>query len=355
MMRYFSQILEAWYQSFGRELPWRNTKDPYRIWISEIILQQTRVSQGYAYYLRFIERFPDVESLASAAEEEVLLYWQGLGYYSRARNLHQAAISIMDMYDGVFPDSYEKVRKLKGVGDYTAAAICSFAFDQPYAVVDGNVYRVLSRLTGLDSPIDSVAGKKEFALLADRFLDCERPALYNQAIMDFGALVCLPRNPHCADCPLAERCIACQQGLVDYLPVKHYKVRSRDRFFNYIYVRAGNYTFLNKRTTKDVWHNLYEFPLIETDVEIGEEVLLAHPELAKWIEEKEEPAFRLVSKGVKHVLSHQIIHANFYAVELPEDTKSFKQFQRIDCRQLVEYPVSRLIELFLEKNELTFG
>jgi len=209
--------LIGWYEENKRDLPWRDTKDPYRIWISEIILQQTRVAQGYDYFVRFMERFPDVIALADADEDEVMKYWQGLGYYSRARNLHSAARSIRDA--GGFPTTYQGVLALKGVGEYTAAAICSFAYDMPYAVVDGNVYRVLSRWLGIDIPIDSTEGKKLFARMAQELMDEHRPALYNQAIMDFGALQCMPASPDCLFCPLADSCLALAQGKVDVLPV----------------------------------------------------------------------------------------------------------------------------------------
>lgn len=232
-MNAFSRILLDWYAEHKRELPWRETKDPYRIWISEIILQQTRVAQGYEYFQRFVERFPDLVALAEADEDEVMKYWQGLGYYSRARNLHAAARSM----NGVFPRTYEDVRALKGVGDYTAAAICSIAYDMPYAVVDGNVYRVLSRYFGVETPIDSTQGKKLFASLAQEMLDEKHAALYNQAIMDFGAIQCTPQSPSCMFCPLADSCSALATGKVNLLPVKQHKTKTTDRYLLiYIYV-----------------------------------------------------------------------------------------------------------------------
>lgn len=231
-MNAFSRILLDWYAEYKRELPWRETKDPYRIWISEIILQQTRVAQGYEYFQRFVERFPDLVALAEADEDEVMKYWQGLGYYSRARNLHAAARSM----NGVFPRTYEGVRALKGVGDYTAAAICSIAYDMPYAVVDGNVYRVLSRYFGVETPIDSTQGKKLFASLAQEMLDEKHAALYNQAIMDFGAIQCTPQSPSCMFCPLADSCSALATGKVNLLPVKQHKTKTTDRYFTYIYM-----------------------------------------------------------------------------------------------------------------------
>lgn len=260
-MNIFSGTLLDWYAENKRDLPWRNTTDPYLIWISEIILQQTRVAQGYEYFLRFIKRFPDVASLAAASEDEVMKYWQGLGYYSRARNLHAAAKSMK----GTFPKNYAEVRALKGVGDYTAAAICSFAYDMPYAVVDGNVYRVLSRYFGIDIPIDSTEGKKTFTALAREMLDKSRPADYNQAIMDFGAVQCMPQSPNCLFCPLSGSCRALLEGKVQQLPVKQHRTKTTNRYFNYIYVRMGAHTLIHKRTENDIWKNLFELPLIETE------------------------------------------------------------------------------------------
>lgn len=346
-MNIFSETLLKWYADNARDLPWRNTRDPYLIWVSEIILQQTRVSQGYDYFLRFVQRFPDVRSLASASEDEVMKYWQGLGYYSRARNLHEAARSM----NGVFPDTYEEVRALKGVGDYTAAAICSLAYDMPYAVVDGNVYRVLSRYWGIDVPIDSTEGKKTFAALAQEMLPVNRPAAYNQAIMDFGAIQCTPQSPLCMYCPLCDSCMALAQGRVAQLPVKQHKTKTTDRFFNYIYVRAGAYTYINKRTGDDIWKNLFELPLIETDRELSEAEFLGLPQFRELFVEGEVPQVRTLCRGVKHVLSHRVIYANFYEVALPEDSHSFASYHRVPSADLGQYAVPKLIHAFLEKYE----
>ena len=348
----FADSLIKWYAENGRELPWRDTKNPYRIWISEIILQQTRVAQGYDYYLRFVERFPDVFSLAEADEDEVMKYWQGLGYYSRARNLHAAAKSIVEA--GAFPTTYKEVLALKGVGEYTAAAICSFAYDMPYAVVDGNVYRVLSRWMGIDTPIDSTEGKKMFFEAAQELLDKSNPALYNQAIMDFGALQCTPSSPDCLSCPLADSCVALQQGKVDMLPVKKNKTKVTDRFFNYIYVRMGDYTFIGKRKGNDIWKNLYELPLIETDKEISEKDEELFEKLEGLFGKAEGISVRLVRKGVKHVLSHRIIHANFYEVVLPEEWEGLEGYQKVHVEDLYKFAVpnlvSRFFSLILEPN-----
>ena len=344
-MNRLTEALLDWYADNKRDLPWRGTTDPYRIWISEIILQQTRVVQGYEYFLRFIRRFPDVRTLASASEDEVLKYWQGLGYYSRARNLHAAARSM----NGVFPKTYPEVLALKGVGEYTAAAICSFAYNMPYAVVDGNVYRVLSRYLGIETPIDSTEGKKLFASLAGEFLDKSRPAVYNQAIMDFGAIQCTPQNPACLFCPLAGSCMALSKSMVAQLPVKQHKTKTTERFLNYIYVRAGACTFINKRTGNDIWKNLFELPLIETSSSLPEEEFLALPEFQTLFAPGEQPVVRPVCREVKHILSHRVIYANFYEVVLPEKTKSFSSYLKIKTNELEQYAVPKLIHAFLEK------
>ena len=344
-MNILTKILLDWYAENKRELPWRDTTDPYLIWISEIILQQTRVAQGYEYFLRFIHRFPDVDTLASASEDEVMKYWQGLGYYSRARNLHAAAKSM----NGTFPRTYQEVRALKGVGDYTAAAICSIAYDMPYAVVDGNVYRVLSRYFGIDTPVDSTEGKKLFAALADEMLDKSHPAVYNQAIMDFGAIQCTPQSPNCMFCPLADSCSALSKGIVMKLPVKQHKTKTSNRYFNYIYVRMGACTFIHKRTGDDIWKNLFELPLIETENDLSEADFLAIPLFRSLFAEDEVPVVRSILRNVKHVLSHRVIYANFYEVVLPENSSSFSGYQQIKVEDLEQYPVPRLIHAFLEK------
>ena len=345
-MNLFSNTLLQWYATHKRELPWRGTNNPYVVWISEIILQQTRVVQGMDYFLRFIHRFPDVRSLAEASEDEVMKYWQGLGYYSRARHLHEAARS---MADGLFPATYAGVRALKGVGDYTAAAICSIAYGMPYAVVDGNVYRVLARYWGIDTPIDSTEGKKLFAELAQEMLDASCPGEYNQAIMDFGALQCTPQSPDCLFCPLVETCQARLSGRVMQLPVKQHKTKVRERYFNYMYVRARMYTFIYKRTGNDVWKNLFELPLIETDADLSEEDFFSSSSFRALFAPDEQPSVRLLQRGVKHVLSHRVIYANFYEVVLQEDTRSFAGYQKVNRDDLEQYPVSRLIHAFLEK------
>jgi A/G-specific adenine glycosylase len=344
MKNNFTETLIKWYEEHKRNLPWREISDPYLIWISEVILQQTRVVQGYEYYLRFVRRFPDVSTLAAASEDEVMKYWQGLGYYSRARNLHEGAKSM----NGVFPKTYPEVLAVKGIGKYTAAAICSFAYNMPYAVVDGNVYRVLARYWGIDTPIDSSEGNKLFAALAEELLDDKHPAVYNQAIMDFGALQCTPLSPNCLFCPLVETCSALSNGKVLQLPVKQHRTKTTNRYFNYMYVRTGAYTFINKRTADDIWKNLFEFPLLETTHTLTEEELYALPEFQNLFK-GEKPVIRSVCRNVKHVLSHRVIYANFYEILLPEHTQSFSDYRKIPVSELGHYAVSRLIHRFIEK------
>ncbi len=342
-MKAFSSILLKWYDHNKRDLPWRHTRDPYLIWLSEIILQQTRVAQGLSYYMRFAERFPTPRALADAPEDEVLKLWQGLGYYSRARNLHAAAKSM----NGGFPSSYEGVRALKGVGDYTAAAICSIAYQLPYAVLDGNVYRVLSRVFGITTPIDSTAGKTEFSARAQELLSQKRPGDYNQAIMDFGATVCTPATPQCEACPLAKKCNALATGRVESLPVKAQKTKISERHFHYIYVRQGKKTWLHKRGAGDVWQNLYEPPLIETPTAGAE--ITQHKNFSKWFGRKK---ITLRVKKEKHVLSHRVIYADLYEVVLPPSAKVPEEFVAIPASELPKYAVSRLVQKLLEKAEL---
>lgn len=348
MISDIAPVLIAWYEENKRELPWRETTDPYLIWISEIILQQTRVAQGFDYFNRFVARFPDVESLAAAKEDEVLKYWQGLGYYSRARNLHVAARDIMTRFGGRFPENHCDVLSLKGIGEYTAAAICSFAWRQPRAVVDGNVYRVLSRLFAIDTPVDSGAGKKEFAALAAELLDREHPDLYNQAIMDFGALQCVPKSPACGQCPFRENCMAYAKRDVEKFPVKEGKTVVKARYFNYLHIRCGNQVLLSQRKEKDIWQNLYEFPLIET--EQPEDLVML----------QQEKAYREVFAGAgevrilrtvempKHVLSHRIIYARFYEIEVGGFSAGMEKYLRTDDVNVGDYAVSRLMELYLQ-------
>ena len=343
LLKTFAPRLIAWYAVHKRDLPWRNTDNPYLIWLSEIILQQTRVAQGLDYYLRFAERFPSPAALADASEDEVLKFWQGLGYYSRARNLHAAAKSM----NGVFPSTYEGVLALKGVGEYTAAAVCSFAYRMPYAVVDGNVYRVLARLFAAETPVDSSAGKKYFTSLAQELLDKKRPDVYNQAIMDFGALQCVPASPACSVCPFTGDCKAYAAGTVEKLPVKAQKTKVSSRYFHYIYVVQGADTWLHKRTANDIWKNLYELPLLETSSPSSAHELAALPEAVRWF--GAHANLLPLGKPIKHVLSHRVIHARFYRLSVSPSFSVPAEFERVSVPSVEQYAVSRLVGAFFEK------
>lgn len=348
-MAELAAVLIHWYSANKRELPWRETRDPYRIWISEIILQQTRVVQGLGYYNRFMQRFPDVAALADAPEDEVMKYWEGLGYYSRARNLHAAAKQIVNIYQGIFPREYTDVLSLKGIGQYTAAAICSFAWKQPYAVVDGNVYRVLARIFGIDTPIDSTAGKREFTELAQELLDKEHPDLYNQAIMDFGAIQCTPKAPDCLRCPLQESCVAFSRGMVDNLPVKEGKTVVKDRYFNYLHIRCRGTTLLSRREGKDIWQNLYEYPLIETQQATDFAELQQTDVYRELMREAGTTQVLRMVEMPRHILSHRIIYARFYEIEVEHFPASMHKYLQIPDEDIEKYAVCRLIELYREK------
>ena len=344
-----SEKLISWYRANRRELPWRRTSDPYMIWISEVILQQTRVVQGLDYFNRFIARFPDVQTLAAAHQDEILKYWQGLGYYSRARNLHEAARYIVSHFNGKFPVSYKDVLSLKGIGEYTAAAICSIAYKQPFAVIDGNVYRVLSRLFAIDTPIDDTKGKKLFSELAQSLIPIQYPDIYNQAIMEFGALHCLPRNPHCPECPLQENCLAFKMSIVNSLPVKRGKTKIKPRYFNYLHIVRGINTLISQRNQKDIWQNLYEFPLIETNhpVTITE---LAQTDDFKYLFGDISLQVEAIVAMPKHQLSHRTIYATFYRIEIQEFSPAMqKNYKEIPSANLMQYAVSRLTESYLEQ------
>ena len=349
-MNSVADILLDWYAREGRDLPWRRTRDPYRIWLSEVILQQTRVAQGTEYYLRFTERFPDVASLAAAPEDEVLKLWQGLGYYSRARNLHAAARQVVERFGGRFPVALEEVRSLRGVGDYTAAAICSAAYDAPCAVVDGNVYRVLARLFDLDAPIDSTAGKRAFAELAQSQLDTAHPGRYNQAIMDFGALRCIPSSPRCEACPLAGRCLALAAGTVAARPVKQSKTKVRDRWFNYLHISSGDRTLLRRREGRDIWQGLYEFPLIETEGPAELPELLHLPQFRELLGDAPWHLVRSIPLP-KHQLSHQTLHAVVHRIETPSLTPAAAAMA-VPTVALGDYAVPRLIDRYLIKYQI---
>lgn len=314
----FANQLLKWYQHQKRELPWRNTKDPYLIWLSEIILQQTRIIQGLPYFERFVAHYPRVQDLANASEAEVLRLWQGLGYYSRARNLHACAQMIVEQFDGQFPQTYDELLKLKGVGKYTAAAIASFAFDAPHAVVDGNVFRVLSRIFGIADDISNSKSFKVFEEKANELIPNKEAANFNQAIMDFGAIQCTPKKPACALCPFSDQCLAFNQGIIERLPVKSKKVKIRKRHFAYlVFEHNGNY-LMKERGAKDIWQGLNDFALLEKQEGISEEQTLN--ELSNYGEIYLED----VSKEVKHVLTHQHIFARFYRFAV-KDLNTFEQ------------------------------
>lgn len=338
-----SKKLIAWYKAHKRDLPWRDINDPYRIWLSEIILQQTQVVQGLSYYLKFTEHFPTVIDLADAPEDKVMRLWQGLGYYSRARNLHAAAKLVKEKHKGKFPATYDEIKELKGVGDYTAAAIASFAYNLPHAVLDGNVYRVLSRLFDLHTPINSTKGKKEFQALADELLDEKKAALHNSAMMEFGALWCKPQNPKCESCPVQEHCLAFQNGTVAQLPVKDKAVKIRSRYFHYIIFNYKDSVYIQKRTKKDIWQNLYEFYLIETEKPATEEAILHDPGLLQLTGSFD---VKKITPLKKHILSHQHLFGTFYELSLKKALKH-KDLLLIKRDDLMHYGLPQLIIKYL--------
>ncbi len=322
----FADTLISWYEDHKRDLPWRGEPDPYKIWVSEIILQQTRVQQGWDYYLRFIDNFPDVKALAEADEDRVLKVWQGLGYYSRARNMHAAAREIMEKHGGHFPNEYDKILSLKGIGNYTAAAISSIAFGLPYPAVDGNVIRIVSRIFGICDDVTQPVVVKKITAICEMEIDNKRPGVFNQAAMDFGAIQCVPRNPDCDECPFQSSCYAYNNHLVDILPVKKKKAESKHRYFHYTVYLSDSQTIIEKRTGSDIWRNMYQFPLTETDSE----------------EYADKPLF-----SIREVLSHQIIHAAFYV-------KNVKKLPKLSQNQLVipfddmeKYPMPKIMTEFL--------
>lgn len=372
----FANTIISWFRENGRALPWRETRDPYAIWLSEIILQQTRIAQGWEYWERFMAQYPTVEDLAAAHEDEVLKLWQGLGYYSRARNLHTAAKQIVSL--GHFPDTLEGIKQLKGVGDYTAAAIGSFAFDIPAAVVDGNVYRVLARYFGIDTPINSTQGKKEFAALAQSLLPSSKSsdvlssispvAAYNQAMMDFGAIQCTPQSPKCLLCPLAETCEAMRNNRVAELPVKQKTLKVKTRHLSYIYIRCNGMTAIHRRGEGDIWQGLWE-PFNASDItEATASIASAQaslsstktsPSSAKLSPFKSELAaslhlsnvdgLQLLAQNVKHVLTHRILFADFYLLETEARPQLPDDYIWIKEEEIEYYGIPRLIELMLEK------
>jgi len=344
----FSNTLIMWYLLNKRDLPWRKTKDPYFIWLSEIILQQTKIVQGSSYYLKFTDHFNDISKLAKADEDKILKLWQGLGYYSRARNLHHTAQYISNHLNGVFPDDYSELIKLKGIGDYTASAILSICYNKPHATVDGNVYRVFARYFGISTPINSPKGIKEFKKLAQLVLDQKRPGTHNQAIMEFGAVVCKPKNPDCDICSLNNSCFALQNNTVKELPVKTNKIKIKDRYFNYIVVDSRKQTLIQKRTGKDIWINLFEFPLFESTSEINADILI-HTDLFKnIIRDKKYTLKRFNDSPIIHKLTHQKLYTTFWIIETVEKIKDSVSWQNLD-----DYAMPTLIQNFIDKYRIT--
>ncbi len=346
--------LVDWYFQNKRDLPWRHTTDPYEIWISEVILQQTRVDQAKFYYYNFLKEFPDVSSLSKASENDVLKIWQGLGYYSRARNLHKSAIFLVTELNGHFPGNYKDLLKLKGVGEYTAAAIASFAYNEKVAVVDGNVYRFLSRLYAEDTPINSTSGKKLFFDLARNLLQFEKPMFFNQAIIEFGALQCTIKKPDCGICVLNANCLAFNQNKVSSFPVKIKKLKKKNRFFHYLFIVNNGFTYIKRREDNDIWQGLYEFPNILSEKSLSQEELKMNSELLRLIDNVGNDEFFLIKKMV-HQLTHQQLNIVFLSLILnsSERNLTFKEngYKEIALHDLPNYPVPKPIEIFITEHQ----
>lgn len=334
-------VLYQWHDTVERDLPWKEDKNPYKIWVSEIILQQTRVEQGRPYYLRFIDAFPDITTLANAPLDKVLRLWQGLGYYSRARNMHVAAQQILERHDGIFPTSYEDIIALKGIGAYTAAAIASFAFGLPHPVMDGNVKRVVSRLFSMEDPINTSKGEKRIMTSLDQLFDPTAPDRFNQAIMDLGATVCTPKNPSCKDCPWQQRCKAYHDNTIELLPVKKRNLKKKDRYFTYFLVQDRDRIFLRQRPTDSIWKGLYEIPYIESDKNTFETP-------SEMISKAAFTDHQLYDFSLKHVLSHQNIHAKLAKASFNSEDQQFDGFW-CDIKDLDHYAMPRLVEKMLTK------
>ena len=347
-MNFIQDTLINWYEENHRDLPWRNNPSPYEVWISEVILQQTRVNQGMDYYLHFTKKWPTVNDLAQASEEEVLKMWQGLGYYSRARNLHHCAKQVVEQYKGEFPSDFEKLKQLKGIGNYTAAAIASIAYNLPHAVVDGNVYRVLARLFDINTPININEGQKLFAQLADELLNRNQPGLHNQALMEFGALQCTPKNPNCLLCPLQAQCLAFAHQTVMLRPVKLAKTKISTRYFNYLILRINDGLYLHKRSDNDIWKNLYDFPCIESQKPMTVEEVIASEAFLQLIENN---PFTIIKSSpiFTHKLTHRTILAHFIEIKLEKELLQIQTNDLFLAREteLGSFPIPRLIDLYL--------
>jgi A/G-specific adenine glycosylase len=349
-LSFFSKTLLKWNETQNkRQMPWKGESDPYKIWISEIILQQTRVQQGLEYYNRFIASFPTVASLANADEQDVYKLWEGLGYYSRCKHLIASAKYIYSELQGKFPDQYEDILSLKGIGSYTASAISSFAFNQPYAVLDGNVFRVLARFFGKEMPINTTEGKKYYAALAQSLLDKKNPGKYNQALMDFGAVICKPALPLCFQCPLQKRCIAFSTNKVNELPVNTKKISQKNRFFNYLLVHYKNTFYVHKRTGKDIWENLYEFILIESEKWLDDTEITVNEQIRQ-IFKQTDFTIKNISARRTQKLTHQKITGRFIHIEIKKPLDNNEYF-RADKKQLMLLPFPKFITSYLaDKN-----
>ena len=346
----FSNQLLKWASTQDRPMPWKGEKNPYLIWLSEIILQQTRVAQGLPYFQNFAKNYPTVKDLADAPEDDVMKLWQGLGYYSRARNLHATAKHIAYELNGAFPKTYKDILLLKGVGPYTAAAIASFAYNLPHAVVDGNVYRVLSRIFGIETPIDTTTGKKEFTKLADELIDIKKAGKYNQAIMDFGATLCTPKLPKCTKCPFNTNCQALKNKTIDKLPIKSKKMVKKERHFHYLILNHDGHLWLNKRTKKDIWQNLYEFPLIEFSEKKEQSDVKKHVIWQSILENKDFSIIK-ISKPYRQVLTHRKIIATFWEIKL-EEVIDENDFLKIEKNNLKQFAFPKVIIQYLQDKSL---
>lgn len=348
MIDFTKKLLKWNQQSNDRPMPWKGEKDPYKIWLSEIILQQTRVEQGWSYYEKFVSVFPDIHQLAKAPEKKIFKLWEGLGYYSRCRNLIETAKKIVKEYHGEFPASYEKIRELKGIGNYTAAAIASFAFNLPYAVVDGNVERILSRYFGITTPIDNNAGKKFYTALANVLLDKKQPGIYNQAIMDFGAVICKPKNPQCITCVQQKDCMAYRNGWTGLLPIKAKAIEKKNRFFYYFIIETDDgRLYIRKREQKDIWENLYEFVLWETGQLIPQQEI-SNTDFVKMFFKKQKFDITGISRIYKQQLSHQTISGRFITVRIQKPFPVLKEYKLIRKSKLKEYPLPKWITTYLQ-------
>lgn len=338
-----------WYNSNKRDLPWRNISDPYKIWLSEVILQQTRVNQGWDYYLRFIEKYPTVSALAAAKQQDVLKLWQGLGYYSRARNLHEAAQFVVNEYKGKFPKDYVSIKSLKGVGEYTAGAIASIAYNIAVPAVDGNVMRVYSRLFGITTPVDSTNGKKEIYEIARELVPPDFPGIYNQAVMELGAMVCVPAKPDCINCPVQEACYAYAHKMMLNFPIKQGKTKQRNRYFNYLVITHTDKILIRLRGAKDIWQGLHDFPMFESNKSIATGEFLKN-KMWKEVMSIVKPRMEDASEEYVHILSHQKLYARFYAIHsIGKITDIPPGCFWIKIKDLKKYAVPKLIDLYIRK------